>query len=212
MKDAGETVVTFAPYFSIGGWLPTGEKKDYEKFHSLPTGNNGHYCLTLEASLNFDFPGTIQLSVGGGALIADTHEYSVFRFPTNQYQEGFYPWTTSVKEEPGTVWYFNASFKAEKFMYDLSFYFDYVYTYHDKDEITIQEPSDGVNSITRRNAFEQMKPSYLDRTIWKDQQFNAGLGYRITDNLTLGCALQTHISGIRVFKNTTAMASIDLTF
>ena len=203
--------MTFAPYFSIGGWLPTGEEKDYKKFHSLPTGNNGHYCLTIETSLNFDFPGTIQLSVGGGALIADTHEYSVFRFPTNKYQEGFYPWTTNVKEDPGTTWYFNASFKAEKFLYDLSFYFDYIYTYHDKDDISIQVPSGGVNSITRKKAFVSMEQTYLDRTIWKDQRFNGGLDYRIYQ-LTFGCAIQAHISGIRVFKTTTEMAYIDLKF
>jgi len=211
-KDAGETVVIFAPYFSIGGWLPTGEQKDYKKFYSLPTGNNGHYCLTIEGSLNFDFPGTIQLSVGGGAVVSDTHEYTVFRFPTNIYQEGFYPWTTKVEERPGTVWYFNSSFKAENFIYDLSFYFDYVYTYHEKDDVSIKEPSSGVNSTSRKDAFELQKSNYLDQTIWRDQQFNAGLSYRIASQLALGCAIQAHISGTRVFKATTEMAYIDFTF
>ena len=211
-KDAGETVVTFAPYFSIGGWLPTGEEKDHGKFYSLPSGNNGHYCLTAEGSLNFDFPGTVQLSVGGGALVADSHEYSVFSLPTNIYQEGFYPWTTKVEVDPGTTWYFNASFKAENFMYDLSFYFDYVYTYHEMDDITIKEDSSSVNSISRKTAFEDMKSEYLNKTIWKDQRFNAGLSYKIVSQLSLGCALQAHISGARVFKATTEMAYIDLTF
>lgn len=211
-KDDGETVVTFAPYFSIGGWLPTGEQKDYKKFYSLPTGNNGHYCLTIEGSLNFDFPGTIQLSVGGGAVVSDTREYTVFRFPTNVYQEGFYPWTTKIEESPGTVWYFNSSFKAENFISDLSFYFDYVYTYHEKDDISIEEPSSGVNSASRKAAFEAMSSEYSNRTIWKDQQVNAGLSYRIARQLALGCAIQAHISGVRVFKATTEMAYIDLTF
>jgi hypothetical protein len=211
-KDQGETVVICSPYFSIGGWLPTGEEKDYKKFYSLPTGNNGHYGLTLEGSLNFDFPGTIQLSVGGGAEICDSHTYPVFRFPTNTYQSGFYPWTTTVKENPGTTWYFNASFKAENFLYDLSFYFDYVYTYHGKDDITIEEPSTGVNSATRKSAFNSEKSDYIDRSIWKDQKFNFGLSYRIVRQLALGCAVQAHISGIRVAKTTTEMAYIDLTF
>jgi hypothetical protein len=210
--DEGETVVTFAPYFSVGVWLPSGQEKDYKKFHSLPTGNNGHFGVTFEGAFNFEFPGTVQLSVGGGALVCDSRKYSDFRFPTNPYQSGFYPWTTKIDEKPGTTWYFNTSFKAENFIPNLSFYFDYVYTYHGKDEITVEEPSTGVNQWTRKVAFNSEKSDYIDRSIWKDQKFNAGLSYRIARQLALGFAIQAHISGRRVFKTTTEMGYIDLTF
>jgi hypothetical protein len=206
-KDEGEIIAIFAPYLSIGGWLPTGNEKTINKACSLPTGNNGHYGLTIEGSLNFDFPGTVQLSVGGGAVICDTHEYSEFRFPSNVFQSGFYPWITKVEEKPGTTWYFNTSFKAENFIKDLSFYFDYVYTYHEKDDINIHE-----SIAKRKTCFESALPNYIENSTWKNQQIDAGFAYHITKALTFGAALQAHISGIRVFKTTTELGYVELTF
>lgn len=246
-KDEGETAVIFSPYISIGCWLPTGQEKDYNKFYSLPTGNNGHYGFTVEASLNFDFPGTVQLSVGGGVNICDTHEYLMFRLPSNVYQEGFYPWVSKVEEKPGETWYFNASFKAANFIKDLSFYFDFIHLHHEKDEycikntICVRDSScclssasssccstscgevcskdvcnkyscDLIASDKRQCLLGGELCDFVEKTLWKDQKFNAGLIYRITDNLSLGGAVQAHISGIRVAKTVTLLGHIDLTF
>jgi hypothetical protein len=251
-KEEGETVVIFSPYFSIGCWIPTGQEKDYNKFYSLPTGNNGHYGLTIEASLNFDFPGTVQLSVGGGVNLCDTHEYLMYRLPSNPYQEGFYPWVAKVEEKPGGTWYFNASFKAANFIKDLSFYFDFIHQHHEMDKMCIKDTicvrddtccvgntcgynaccgntcgdggticSDDIcdkyvcnltASAKRQCILGKALCDFLTRSLWKDQKFNAGLIYRITDNLSLGGAIQAHISGVRVAKTTTVMGYMELKF
>lgn len=207
LKDKSETAVTVAPYIAAGVWLPTGDEQNSKKAFSLATGNDGFFGITTELALNFDFPGMIQMSIGGGSLFFNSRELTNYRVPSSLYQSGIYPWKTSISKEPGITWYANASLKAESFIPDMSLYLDYVFSYHDKDTITLKE-----KDSTRRAAFATGLPRLIDESAWKNQQFNLGLKYNITKTLAFGGLIQAHISGVRVYRGTTFLGSMTLSF
>lgn len=203
----GDFACSIIPYFSVGIWLPTGEERNQDQAFSMPTGNDGFTMVSLETALSFDFPKMIQASFGGGALISNERELSNQRVPTSQYQAGIIPWKTNIRKHPGVTWYLNASFKAEDFLSTLSFYFDWLYTRHLKDSITLRETDENRKKIFAVGA------SMLERdSEWKNQQVNFGFSYRVTPLLAFGFGLQSYISGVRVYRTTTVMGTIDLTF
>lgn len=210
IKEGGEIVATIAPYLAAGGWLSSGNKKDYKKAFDVCTGNNGHSGITAEGSLNLDFPGTVQLSLGGGLLWLDEEDFETFRFPSNIYQSSFFPWTTSVKVDPGVTWYANLSFKSENFMSVMpgwAFFFDFIYAYHEHDEFTINEPSAQRNTRFQ-TGLEQMKQI----SSWKSQQVNFGITYDVAKHLTLGFIIQAPINGIKVYRSVTSMGTVSISF
>lgn len=210
INEDEETVVTIAPYLAVGGWLASGNKKDYTRAFDMSTGNNGHPGITAEGSLNFDFPGTIQLSLGGGVLWLDDEDFNTYRMPSNQYQSGYYAWTTEVNVDPGLTWYFNGSFKAANFMSVMpgfSFYFDFVYTYHEHDDYTIKD-----SSLKREALFESCLEKMQTHSSWKSQIVDFGISYDVANHLTLGFAVQAPISGIKVFRSVTSMGTVSIYF
>jgi hypothetical protein len=210
LKEENETVATIAPWLAVGGWLPSGNKKDYDKAFDLSTGNNGHTGVTAECSINLDFPGTIQIGVGGGALWLQDEDFDNFRLPSNQYQSGFYPWATKVNVDPGMTWYFNVSFKAENFIPQISgfsFFFDFVYTYHEHDDYTVNE----LSSI-KKAYFDSSLKYIKENSSWKSQLVNFGVNYQPTNHLTLGFLVQAPVSGIKVYRSVTSMGTISFTF
>ncbi len=203
----GDFECSIIPYVSLGVWLPTGEEKNQDKAFSMPTGNDGFTLVTLEGALSFDFPKMIQTSFGGGVLFGNERELSNYRVPTSKYQVGIVPWKTNILKRPGVTWYVNASFKAEDFISTLSFYFDWIYTRHLKDSVTLREPNN-----TRSNAF---KPGILvleTNSEFKNQQVSFGFNYQVTKFLAFGFGAQSYISGARVYRSTTLMGSATMTF
>ncbi len=207
LKEKNETTVTIAPYIAAGVWLPTGDEQNSKKAFSLATGNDGYFGISTEIALNFDFPGMIQVGIGGGSLFFNSRELTNYRVPSSLYQSGIYPWKTSISKEPGITWYANASIKAENFISDLSLYLDYVFSYHDKDTISLKE-----KNSDRRAAFAAGLPRLIDESSWKNQQFNIGLKYNVTSVLAFGGMIQGHVSGVRVSKGTTFLGSMTLSF
>ncbi len=221
MKEKGELSVTMVPCFAVGAWIPTSPVKDQDKAFSIDTGNGGFYGFTLEGSLAFDFPKLVQTSFGGGAVISMEKDFKNYRVPSSNpvdpatdpvtyypiKQSGFYPWKTTIARKPGVTWYGNASFKADGFNDALSLYFDYIYTYHQKDSITLRETNE-----TRSKAFALGVQKLEEESNWKTQLINIGLDYRINPNLAFGGAVQSMIGGVRVFKTTTVMGSMTLSF
>ncbi len=226
--DDGDLAVVVVPYVAFGAWLPTGKKADLTDPFVVPTGNDGFYILTFEGSIAFDFPllpqnqQTLQLCIGGGATTALNTHTRTARLPSTgradanpaikpssatDFQTGFYPWSTTIRHRPGTTWYFNASLKAGKFLGGLSFYGDYIYTQHLKDHVHIQEPY-----ADRKASFESCLGRYKRETTWKNQQFNVGFDYQVARALSLGGAVQWHLSGERVFNPTTLLGSITFVF
>jgi hypothetical protein len=212
MKEKGELSVTMIPYLAIGAWIPTGKVRNQDRAFSIDTGNGGFYGLTFEGSLGFDYPKLLQASFGAGALVSMSKEFKNYRVPsaaadTPIKQSGFYPWKTTVSRTPGITWYGNASFKADGFSDAMSLYFDYIYTYHQKDSILLRE-----TSSDRSKAFALGPARLEEESNWKTQLLNIGLEYRINQHLSFGGAVQAMIGGVRVFKTTTVLASMTLTF
>lgn len=207
LKDnEGDSALAMIPRFSVGAWLPTAPAVHVDKIFAAPMGNDGFFAWTVDGSLSFDFPQSIQVSVGGGAVLAESK--SVWqRMPNNINQSGFYPWKTRVHKQPGTTWYANASFKAENFIDGLSCYFDYIFTEHVKDSLELEE----ANSA-KAACFQSALQKAIDESAWRDQQWNAGLNYKVTDMLAFGCAVQSHITGVRVWRPTMLMGSMTLSF
>lgn len=213
--------MSMIPYFAVGVWLPTGRTTSYNKAFSVPTGNDGYYGFTADFSIALDFPvipkdgQTLQWNVGGGVLgFTEERKISNYHVPTSnqndrrmQLQAGIFPWTTTIEKTPGITWYMNASMKAENFLDGLSAYFDFIYTQHLRDRITIQEP----NAV--KAALFNMGLSTLKRNSeWKNQQVNAALNYKLAEMLSFGAGVQAHISGTRVYRSVTLLSSLTFTF
>lgn len=203
----GDFSCSIIPYISAGIWLPTGEERNPDKQFSIATGNDGFTMVTLDGSLSFDFPKMLQTSFGGGVMFANKRELSNQRVPTSIYQTGIIPWKTNIHKHPGLTWYLNASMKAEDIISTLSVYVDWLYTRHLKDSITLRETNEN-----RRKAFSIGIPILERDSEWKNQQASVGFNYRVTPLLSFGFGLQAYISGVRVYRTTTTMGSVTLTF
>ena len=207
LKDKeGDAALTMIPHLSVGVWLPTSPEVNVDKIFATPLGSNGFWSLTAEGALSFDFPQSIQISLGGGAVVSESKTVWQ-RMPNNIYQSGIYPWKTQVDKRPGTTWYANASFKAENFVDGLSCYFDYIFTQHAKDSLTLLD----ANSY-RQALFQGALEKSVQESAWRSQQYSAGLNCKVTDMLSFGCAVQSHVTGVRVYRPTTILGSMTLTF
>ena len=208
LKDKdGDHVMSFIPIFSIGVWAPTGEKKKEDYWFSLATGNDGYTGLTLQGSLNMDFPGTVQLAFGLGGAFFNRRELKNVHFPSNDYQYGIYPWTIDIKKRPGVTWYANASFKAGEFLDGLSFYFDFIHTQHEKDSVTFQEER---KDEYGDDLFDMEK--YRNESSWNNLNIFCGLEYKIVPGLEIGASFQSVLSGTRVYRTTTLLGTVKLNF
>lgn len=215
LKEEGEHAVTLVPYFSAGMWLPTGKIKNQDKAFSIDTGNGGFYGVTFEGALGFDFPKMIQFNVGGGAIVSMPKSFDGYRVPsavaaaTVIKQSGFYPWKANIRKTPGLTWYANASLKVDSYNGVMSLFMDYVYSYHEKDTISLE--TTGLTAA-QQAAFTLGPARLEEESTWRSQLFNAGLDYRVMKNLCFGFAFQAPITGVRVFKPTTVIGSMTLLF
>ncbi len=211
-----ELAMLLVPMISCGAWLPTGKRKDQQKIFSVATGNDGFYGLTVDAAFGLEFPvvpkdegQNFGISLGGGAAVFASADIKDMRFATNNLQTvTILPWTADiVSKRPGFIWYLNASMKAEHFLETLSFYFDYLYTQHEKDDYKLK-----AYPAARQAAFEEGVALMRKESFWKNQQVQLGLKYDITPNVALGAAAQAHISGVRVARLVTIMGGMTVSF
>jgi hypothetical protein len=201
-----ETVVTVAPYFAFGIWMPSGNKRCLKQAFSLAGGNDGHTALEGDFALAFDFPDTIQVSAGAGIIYYSSKNVNGLHVPTHSFQQGFYPYKADVRRKPGITWYGNFSVMAPDFLPGLSGYFDFVYTQHEKDAITYRSSAFTTSDVT-------FIPSQLENeSEWKSQQYNFGVDYRLTKALTLGGAFQSTLGGRRIYATTTILGTATLRF
>jgi len=197
-------VVTVAPYVGAGIWIPTGKKKDIGRAFSMPTGHDGFWGVTLEGAINFDFPGTVVVNIGGAMTVFETKN-QIRRVPNHVLQSGVYPWVAKVRRRFGTAWNCSFSLMSNDILDNLSVFFDYIYARHEKDSITMKEDSASRNDLFYPGRLE-------DDSLWKAQVVQLGFNYQVSPNLGIGFAGQTHISGMRVYKTHTVMGTITFTF
>lgn len=201
VREKGDHIMTIAPSFSLGAWLPLGQERDQNKAFMLSMGNDGYASLTAEGSLALDFPKMFQLSFGAGAAFYTSRDITGYRVPTSMHQVGIIPWTTTVNRHPGPMWYASISLKAENFSPGFSGYFDFIHTEHTRDTFTIKE-----TSPRRKKLF--MPELLEERSAWKSQQMNAGVKYDLTKHFSFGLMVQGTISGMRTYRTTSVLSSI----
>lgn len=216
LDQQDELAMLLVPMIGCGAWIPTGKRKDQQKIFAVPTGNDGFYGITVDASFGLEFPvvpkstgESFGIAFGGGAAFFASADVKSMRFATNDLQTvTILPWTADiVSKRPGFVWYLNASIKAEHFLETLSAYLDYVYTQHEKDDYVLK-----AYPARRQQAFEAGVAAMRGSSMWKNQQVQLGLKYDITPNIALGAAAQAHISGTRVARLVTLLGSMAITF
>ena len=83
----------------------------------------------------------------------------------------------------------------------LSFYFQWVIMEHKNDKITVC------------NGDDAFKPEALEsKSGWKAQVINTAINYDISPNVGLGVAWQAPISQKNVFRSTSLLFGLNLTF
>lgn len=191
----------FIPFLSFGASIAAGKEMDPCDAFDLPFGNNGHNSIGFQAGINLDFTKTIEI----GAEIGVTHffenQFNNFPVPTSKLQSGIFPFKTSVDIDPGHNWHFGMKLNAHHFLDKLSFYFQWVILEHKNDKICLQ------------SADCAFKPEVLEcRSNWKAQVVNTALNYDISPNISLGFLWQAPVSQRNVFRSTTAMFGLNVTF
>jgi hypothetical protein len=216
-EKSGDLAVTMVPYVAVGAWIPLSEKFDHDNAFAVPFGNMQQtFGLTADAAVSFDFPvlpasgngkQSFGISFGGGALLFGAVTDTDQRFPSSEFQQGLIPWkVASIRRSPGATWYINTSLKAEEFIEGLSLYADYCYTQHLSDSITISDVT------AKKTLFQDGVARSQDDSAWKNQQLSFGFNYAITNNISLNAAAQGHISGVLVYRTTTLLGGLTVTF
>jgi len=199
--DEGNHVVTVVPYLEAGVWIPTGEKKDQNIAFSLPMGNDGFWAFTAAGGLNFDFIDSLYVGFGGNISIFNDQIQRNYRVPSSNKQSAIYPWKTTIKKRPGISWNLHAGAKAENFVEFLSLYVNYIYSRHEKDNISVL------------NYASLFKPDKLEyESVWSSQNVHAGFEYKVTKNLCFGVAIQFPITGKQVYKTVTLQGDLRFNF
>lgn len=189
------------PYLVVGASIDTGDEKDPSSAFALPFGNNGHNALGFKAGINFDFTESIEIGAEGGLTNFFKSSFDNYFVPNHECQSGIYPFKTDVEIKPGHNIHFTGKLHAYHFIDKLSFYFQYLWLNHKKDEITLKCPD---------SAF---KPEILEKkSNWKTQMANVGFTYDISPNIALGFLWQAPLSQRGTFRSTTVLFDFIATY
>ncbi len=203
MKDSeGDQVLIATPLIALAVTLPTAEKATVGKLYDISLGNNGFYGFTGQLELSFDFPGMLKFGVGGSGTLSTEDAIGKQFVPTSEYQNGIYPWQTTITKRPGALWKAYATMRAQNFIDYVSCFVTYMYVSHYKDSITVT----GAN-----------KALFLGDKLAEEGRYNAqlihlGFEYEVTQSLKCGLAIQSVFSGMRIWKTTTIAGSVSFVF
>lgn len=197
------------PFLRFGVGAPSGRAKEQDKFFSVPFGNNnGSTSINLNAGMNFDFAETVEF----GAEFGWSHFFSRtihdYRLPTDFIQSSIFPFATTVVVDPGDTAYVAGKLAAYHFLDRLSFYAQWVYVHHNKDNRHIAGTPD---------------PAFVDRddnnpmakcrnTAWRVQLGNFAFTYDISPNLAVGFLWQQMFHVRNAYNSTTALFTLNLIF
>ncbi|KKP35287.1 MAG: hypothetical protein UR26_C0007G0007 [candidate division TM6 bacterium GW2011_GWF2_32_72] len=129
----------FIPQVTIALTAPTSPAEPTWKKFAIRAGNNGHFGLSIDATIDFDFFETIQFGVGGGYTYFTGRDINNFYLPNHPSQQAVYPYKTDVNYKPGGNFNLNGTFLAYHFIKDLSFHLRYEYVKHNKDSVSLKK-------------------------------------------------------------------------
>lgn len=188
------------PFIRVAGGFATGHAKEYSEIFSLPFGNNGSNSFNLNAGMNFDFSETLEIGVEFGYSHFFQKDFTNYRLPTNELQSGIYPFAANVRVQPGDTAFVAAKLAAYHFLDRLSFFFQWVFLHHRKDDIDLVVPDP---------AFITDK---CNNTAFRVQLGNIGFDYDISPNFTIGFLWQQPFHVRNAYNSTTAMFTLNMIF
>jgi hypothetical protein len=194
------------PFFRIGVGAPSGRAKEQDKFFSVPFGNNnGSTSFNLNAGLNFDFAETVEIGGEFGWSHFFSRTIDNYRVPTNFLQSSIFPWTAPVTIDPGDSAYVGFKLAAYHFLDRLSFYGEWLYVHHNKDNRKLQTQDEAFVDRDDNNPRAKCR-----NTAWRTQLFNVGFTYDISPNWAIGFLWQQPLHSRNTYVSTTALFTLNL--
>lgn len=198
----------FIPFISFEGGIPLPEQRDPRKLFGLPFGNNGHGSVGFVTGFNLVYHTWIEF----GSEIGFTHFFPLevcnLPFPTQELQVGLLPFSVNARIQPGNNWHFGATLTTPYFLPHLSFYAQYLYVNHNRDDVCILQDlrPESVRRDPMRNNFLVKK--FERESKWDFQCVNVALNYEFCPEITVGIAWQLPLRGRNVFRSTTVLVSL----
>lgn len=196
------------PFFRIGVGAPSGRAKEEDKFFSVPFGNNnGSTSFNLNAGMNFDFSETVEIGGEFGWSHFFSRTIDNYRVPTNFLQSSIFPWTAPITIDPGDSAYVGFKLAAYHFLDRLSFYGQWIYVHHNKDNRKLQTTDPAFINLDDNNPRAKCR-----NTAWRTQLFNVGFTYDISPNWAIGFLWQQPLHSRNTYVSTTALFTLNLIF
>ena len=204
----------FVPFFQAGGTLATAKKLDDNLAFAISSGDNGFNSVTFLAGFDLDFERTIEVGAEAGFNHYFKRTVDCMRMPTNYAQNGIIPYKTEACVKPGDTWHMSIFMASRYFVNHVSFWGQYVYINHNKDEICIGKDvraSDVDLSVTaQQSAF---MPCVLEcKSSWNAQILNFGLNYDVSPNFELGLLVQLPLARTNAYRSSTFLLSLNTYF
>jgi hypothetical protein len=189
------------PFFHVQASFPTGRERNHLDAFGLPFGNDGHTALGVKGGINLDFAETVEFGGEMGVTHFFRHCHNCFPMPTDIYQTGIFPFSTSVNIQPGDTWWGAIKLSAYHFVGNLSFWGQYMFINHLKDCISPTNPD----------------PAFLPCVLecisdWRSQMANVAFNYDISPNFSIGVLWQAPVSQRRAYRSSTVLLSFDAVF
>lgn len=198
------------PFFvASSSFSPT--KISPSKIFAAPFGNNGHNSYGCSGGLNFDFFESIEIGGEAGFTHFSSRDICKFHVPNSPLQQGLYPFTTTVKYEPGNNWHCAAKIAAQHFLENLSMFFQFVTVHHEQDCIKIKDDQTCCNGNPVNVC--GFRPDVLEkRSSWSTKVGNLGVNYDASPNIALGFLWQAPLSQRGTYRSSTIMLSVNGTY
>lgn len=199
------------PFFMASGSF-SPKTINPHKIYAVPFGNNGHNAYGFSGGLNIDFFESIEVGAEGGLTHFGPRDICGFHVPNSPLQQGLYPFSTTVKYEPGHNWHFAAKVGAEHFLENLSVFFQFIVVHHEKDHICIKDC--GQTCCNGEPVkLDHFHPDVIEnRSMWQAKMGNLGINYDVSPNVTLGFLWQAPLSQSGTYRSSTVMASFSGTY
>jgi hypothetical protein len=199
------------PFFvASGSFSPTTISPS--KIFAVPFGNNGHNAYGFTGGLNFDFFESLEVGGEAGLTYFGSRDICGFHVPNSPLQQGLYPFTTTVKYQPGHNWHCAAKFAAQHFLDKLSMFFQFVVVHHEQDCIQLKKTPKTCCNGSDVN-FCGFRPDVLEkRSSWSAKVGNLGLNYDLSPNIALGFLWQAPLSQRGTYRSSTVMLSVNGTY
>lgn len=205
-RDLSWPRLLLIPFVRIGGGFNIGHTKEQAVQFSVPFGN-GSNSININVGMNLDFSETIEIGAEGCYSHFFEKEFANFRAPTNILQSGIFPFATNAAVQSGDSAYVAAKLAAYHFLDRLSFYAQYVYVHHRKDQIRL---------LTDDPAFLQMDDqnplAKCNNTAFRVQLGNFAFTYDVSPSIGLGVLWQQMFHVRNAYNTTTVMFTLNIIF